>query len=949
MSPAAPAGMVKPVDPWIRSPGGLRRRPPGPAPVGPPPSPSSSLENAPSDLCTVQHPGGDAGCLGQSTCGCGVKDKGRRHPGHYPRQEASPGMTGPASGSWVFLGEGTGTSSRGGSFQTPWQLEPPDARWGPEATEARFSEDAVAPPLSGTSGRSDVDFGPGGGAPSWGRDVFWDGFGSSYRAEAEVVYTRWPGDDPGRREPHGLVATPDAVRAPAFGGALLQGGAHPPVTGGGGADPAPALSPGSSPADDALSPAGEAPPGWNPRRPPVASLSPPQSLQSPGGSPGTAFLDGGFRRTGPMDASLSRALRGGRLSLGGGRRGSGASTRTDEMGQIVDRAFRLQGELEDVARQKDDLLRRVDLGPNRDALVEGVWNLMEGIASSIHEAKQEYDRERRAKHIGETFQQALDRQRRRQERAEALRGLAERHMAGADAKRWSKRELRLIGLSLTRSRGEWRRVDWEVAEAAISEARSARGFALHARSRLLDLRKKEYHPKSPKERAAIEKRPGGIDGAETRLFWAQQAHTIAKSELETAKKALRRAHEEGTPAERNAAEAAFWTALDQLEKAEDQARWEAKNLQNLEKGFERLVHAVDSAIQLVDEASSQVEKLALDLKRIVNGLGNKDAQDDASTRLIDAKENLRKELERLVRLLKELENRTRPPDPEPAPPPPDQPPDKAGDPPPPPVTVYGPAIPPELCHLLAVKPTCSSPFCDTCPDGTECEEGSCTKEYVPAPGVPGGVKGKGPQIAGGTMTLQAPGAASGGPGDWQPRENVHFAGDPPVRTPPDGAASGLGAAESAVAPFGSAPVPYYASPDESEAALGGNQVLFPRFPDYLADQGFLRDSQYELLRNERSAWLQSRIRLVQRLNRDRPSPASRLPPGFDPVYEPPRTVLGTVDFGKILSRGGFGSMLPKGGPLQGDPMRGAGEFLSALAFAYDQVFARPFRAAFVAA
>ena len=42
-------------------------------------------------------------------------------------------------------------------------------------------------------------------------------------------------------------------------------------------------------------------------------------------------------------------------------------------------------------------------------------------------------------------------------------------------------------------------------------------------------------------------------------------------------------------------------------------------------------------------------------------------------------------------------------------------------------------------------------------------------------------------------------------------------------------------------------------------------------------------------------------------------------------------------------------MLPKGGPLQGDPMRGAGEFLSALAFAYDQVFARPFRAAFVAA
>lgn len=93
----------------------------------------------------------------------------------------------------------------------------------------------------------------------------------------------------------------------------------------------------------------------------------------------------------------------------------------------------------------------------------------------------------------------------------------------------------------------------------------------------------------------------------------------------------------------------------------------------------------------------------------------------------------------------------------------------------------------------------------------------------------GGTKGKGVGAADAGAAL---GSASGGKGGVLqagldspagPPENIYFAGDAPVRTPPAGPAGGLSPQGPSIAPVASAsgPIPYYASPDESPASGGG--------------------------------------------------------------------------------------------------------------------------------
>ena len=370
---------------------------------------------------------------------------------------------------------------------------------------------------------------------------------------------------------------------------------------------------------------------------------------------------------------------------------------------------------------------------------------------SVSDAYRKLQRER---NIGLSFEKAVARARERARTDEMIRRLAAERVARADWRRFDARWARFRGISGD-ARGYDRARAYGQAREDLDRARGdVRNQIRDARNALLDLRGKEDTEATTQRIATLEA-------------------------------ALERARLDKDPT-------AVWMASADLVRFGE---------------FEDLIESAGRAVDRAEEARESYEEAADDLRRA--SLRGGDIA-DATKALDEAREEVRKALERLLEVMVLVDEATR-----------------AGRPPDPPEDAKGggkkrkgPRLPWWACSgPNAAAADCKGrKWCPKCGPHEVCV--ACWWEMVPSSGAGGG-KGK---------VLGREGASLGDAGRRMPQLTRLRTGEQPaakyhspdregVRTPPDGAAAGIG--PQSVGPFGGAPIAYYASPNESEADGAG--------------------------------------------------------------------------------------------------------------------------------
>ena len=362
-----------------------------------------------------------------------------------------------------------------------------------------------------------------------------------------------------------------------------------------------------------------------------------------------------------------------------------------------------------------------------------------------------YRQLQRQRNIGLSFEKAVARARKRARADEQIRRIAAERVARAEWRRFDARWARFRGISGD-ARGYDRARAYGQAREDLDRARGdVRNQIRDARNALLDLRGKEDTEATTQRIATLEA-------------------------------ALERARLDKDPT-------AVWMASADLVRFGE---------------FEDLIESAGRAVDRAEEARESYEEAADDLRRA--SLRGGDIA-DATKALDEAREEVRKALERLLEVMVLVDEATR-----------------AGRPPDPPEDAKGggkkrkgPRLPWWACSgPNAAAADCKGrKWCPKCGPHEVCV--ACWWEMVPSSGAGGG-KGK---------VLGRDGASFGGPkpldesafqrmADRAPKANIHQLDGRGVEVPPDGPAGGVGA-EPAMSTYASAhgPIPFRRSPDEN--------------------------------------------------------------------------------------------------------------------------------------
>jgi hypothetical protein len=348
-----------------------------------------------------------------------------------------------------------------------------------------------------------------------------------------------------------------------------------------------------------------------------------------------------------------------------------------------------------------------------------------------------------------------------------------------------------------------------MAEDAIQEARSLRGPLQEAGREVRRLSRQENREAT---RLRIER---ATEDVRARIEQEDKGIERARQDLESA----------STEKERQ-------DAKKNLEAVEKSRAWLKERLaqQTRDQSFRTLVRNADQAVRGAESARREYDRAGYDLKRATDRGGDIEGLSKEVDRLAN---DLRQAIRTMLEALKELRKATEPPA-------------EQGDSGngkggggnaaggaaagPQSRLSKGPVLPPIACMEVDGKPAipadCEEEFCGKCDEskGEKCV--SCWWDKVPAPTDPA-VKGKGMALAAGILAARAKGIAPR-PGNGEllahgmsaaPRENK--VDGVRVRGPADGLVGGVSGQSAAVAPNGSAPISYQASPEHSEAAGAG--------------------------------------------------------------------------------------------------------------------------------
>ena len=510
------------------------------------------------------------------------------------------------------------------------------------------------------------------------------------------------------------------------------------------------------------------------------------------GAIGPAQLPGMTAAAGPDAPSrdLSFITRATQRSLGGGG-GGGA------------RAVGRAGSIAEAGADADQRFREA----NNDFIsgVPGARERLQGADQDYKDAREAYRKLQRERNIGVSFEEAVRRAREQaavedkiRKRAEVLEQRAFDRNSRAAGKRRSARERRFGNLS-GKDSGEWRAVDYVSARIALDRARGEyREVIRDARRTLEDLRGKEDRDATAaREQALVALAPELRASADAAVNEAKHARNAAEAALAAA-----------APGDMPAAAQAVRDREEDLAAAE-RAHDRVERLLGT-GAFKDLVKTTEDAIRQAEGARKEYEAAAERLKDLTLGSSTQDARDAAAADLSEKQRALEEAIAELVEYLTLLHIATQPPPPKP---PPGQEPDE--------ITTAGPVVPAEACKK---PPQCGVPPCLPFQDSRyDCE---CHWEWVGG-AVPVGGKGKvmGGQAAGFGGPKPFDGSAFQRMADRAPSAKYHSPDREGVRTPPDGAAAGIG--PQSVGPFGGAPIEYAASPNVSPAA---GYVFVPPVP-----------------------------------------------------------------------------------------------------------------------
>ena len=475
-----------------------------------------------------------------------------------------------------------------------------------------------------------------------------------------------------------------------------------------------------------------------------------------------------------LTRATQRSLGGGG---GGGARSVGKAGSIAEVGAEADRRFR---------QANSDFIGGAP----------GAWERLQSADQDYKDAREAYRQLQRERNIGVSFEEAVRRAQEQaavddkiQRRAAVLEQRAFELDSRAAGKRRSARERRFGNLS-GKNQGEWRAVDYAGARIALDRARGEfRDVIREARQTLKDLRGKE-----DRDATAARGRSLSDLGPEMNAI-AQAGVDRAESALDAARQRLDQASPEDVEA--RAAE-----VTERMRDLSAARKFRERTLAQAGLGsFKDLVKATERAIADAEGARQEYEAAAERLKDLTLGSSTEDERDAAAKNLAEKQKALDEAIAELVEYLTWLHVATNPPPPRPAP---GKEPEE--------FTTYGPVVPAEACKK---PPQCGVPPCLPFKDSRyDCE---CHWEWIGV-GAPVGGKGK-------VMGSQA--AGFGGPkpldesafermADPPPSAKYHSPDSDGVRTPPDGAAAGIG--PQSVGPFGGAPIECAASPNISPAA-----------------------------------------------------------------------------------------------------------------------------------
>lgn len=521
------------------------------------------------------------------------------------------------------------------------------------------------------------------------------------------------------------------------------------------------------------------------------------TLMPPGSVAGVGQGFGGLRPA-RVDPGLGvRFLR--TMAVGG--RGGGEAGRGTKGGALAAQAIALEKEL-------------------RNAILAGDWEAASALKQDIGETWAEYDRMRREHSIGKSFEEALADERERIERLQKIQAHADFLRARSATRRSEARKRRFGRISRSEDVADARNKAYEAGVAASQFARRMRADVQRARAQILNLAKKENYAKTKARVAA----------AKELLATANRILSDAKADLRAAEARLAKA----TPKEKEDRQHDVQIAKDRLKQAESGAKNAKEGLKA--STFKNMVRAAERATREADRASNKVDQAARALQRAAARGASEDERNALSKSLNDAKDDLVEKVLKMLDALDELKEETEPPPEDQEPPETPEPPDgENGDDagvPTGPSEVRGPVLPGVVCDIQgtsekAPKAECEGKYCGKCKKGEVCI--GCYWQKVAIP--PEGVKGMDLQA----LSLQAMFAPlpMANRLTGQPPENILYGNNGPVRTPPDSAASGIGALDTAISYFAapSGPVSHRSSPDSNPASLGHplqKQVLRPQ-------------------------------------------------------------------------------------------------------------------------
>jgi hypothetical protein len=217
----------------------------------------------------------------------------------------------------------------------------------------------------------------------------------------------------------------------------------------------------------------------------------------------------------------------------------------------------------------------------------------------------------------------------------------------------------------------------------------------------------------------------------------------------------------------------------------------------------------------------------------------------------------------------------------------------------------GPKLPPGLCGAARRRATCGDRVCGKCKEPKKCIR--CEIRMVAPPDGEPGVKGKGLQYAPDSIN----------PGNPVPdvniinqvmarssvRENIHDDGQPSVKTPPDGAAAGLGPEGDAVAPRASAsgPKSFRASPNVSPAAMKSD----PQKPS-VSPGDSLGATAEDRVREERTRLNRVRYARFEAINQEVAKNLAGRPPNEDESVRERNRIVSGLEDGTLVYREGRG-------------------------------------------